>query len=393
MSTGRACWIGAGVACLVSAALFELGARNGNARADEVRRDEPTRIVVGEPVGFAPSARVEPRRTGRSGVALPAEPRVAWRIELSGGVAFPPVVGERGEVTAVLVAPEVVRIDGAGKRVWRVALAGAPAATAPVLLSDGSVVVVTEAHEVWALDQDGAVRWRTKLDLRAGDVLATPLALDNGSVVVVAGSDLMWLSRDGVSERRAYGGSARIVGGLLRHRDALLFTNELGEVWRWRPPGQPTITARFSGAPGGGATLVGADTLIAVVDRFRVEALDVGSSTRRVLLSAPTAAMLFDGPVAIAPNGDVLVATLPGELFAVDPHGVVQRRTVLDARVMLLNADGGTPAATLLGRIDRPSPPLIVDPTGRVGFVRSSGRVGVSSVDGVAGTVIDESRV
>src|SRR4051794_30146057 len=71
------------------------------ALADVIDPSMPAVVIAGSPKGFAPSERLDARRTGRSAVRLPAHPVEVWKRQVSGGLELAPVVDEEG---AILVA-------------------------------------------------------------------------------------------------------------------------------------------------------------------------------------------------------------------------------------------------------------------------------------------------
>ena len=117
-------------------------------------------------------------------------------------------------------------------------------------------------------------------------------------------------------------------------------------------------------------------TLIAVVDGRRLVALDLPTGVTHVRASG----VPLDGLPALDASGLVLVGTQLGLLIGVDAAG--------NERVhVALEKPAPTPAGGLLASLGqpvelRPSPPVIVDPGGRVGFVRVNGRAGVVSPAG-----------
>jgi outer membrane protein assembly factor BamB len=177
-------------------------------------------------------------------------------------------------------------------------------------------------------------------------------------------------------------------GGLLGWNGSVLATLESGEVVSWRAPGGLRHLGRFPGRPQGGAVLVGERTLVAVTGVDAVVSLDLRTGTQKLLLGGPGSTRQFEGPPAISLGGSLIVTTVIGELLAIDAQGTVLRRLALDNAVVLDSADAGAPLASFFGRLDlTPSPPVLVDPDERVGFVRAAGRLGVVALGPGAGPV------
>ena len=64
--------------------------------ADDVDVSSPSIIVVGAPMGAAPSDRLGPSRQGFSSLPLPSQPIEQWRRSLAGGLDFLPLSFYRG---------------------------------------------------------------------------------------------------------------------------------------------------------------------------------------------------------------------------------------------------------------------------------------------------------
>lgn len=339
--------------------------------------DEPMEVVVGAPPGVAPSERLDPERRGRASTALPTAPRELWRRELAGGLDVPPLATGDG-IVAALTSPDVVHLDMQGRQRWRVHLGNAPAAVAPAITSDGSVVVLTADGVLWKISAGGAVRWRRDLHLRAKKALAAPLARDNGSVVVAGETEIVQVGPTGELEARD-NLPGRPIGGPIPSDGGVLATLADGSVHRWVPPTPPRKVGDLGGQlVDGGATLASERTLLAVVDRLRVVALDLKSRAVTPLLSVDGSIQL-EAPLTLDHQGVLWVTTVAGALVGLDPRGTIVRQWALEP--LALAGDAGPPA--IFQRIEtRVSPPLIADPEGRLGFARSTGKVGVVAPDG-----------
>lgn len=357
------------------------------AAAEGIDPSRPAMLVVGEPPGLATSDRPGPGRTGRSREPLPERPVELWRHDLSGSLDVMPLVTASGHVLAVLSNRLVVELDRDGVERWRVQLGGADAALAPVLAADGSLLVVCSDGRLRRITPGGQVRVVAELATRMRRAQATPLVLDDGSVVVAGEAELVQVDALGnVVGRVAV--PELPTGGLIGWEGAVVSTLESGEVVAWRAPAGLTRLGRLPGRPLGGAALVGDRTLVAVVGAEAVASLDLRTGTQRVLFGGPGSARRLEGPPTVTASGELLVTTVIGELLAIDAQGNVLRRLALDNALVLDSPDAGGPTASFFGRLDlTPSPPLLVDADGRVGFVRAAGRVGVVPLGVGAGAV------
>lgn len=334
----------------------------------------PAVVVVGEPPGPAPAARVDPRGHGRARDPLPRRPAERWRRELPGGLDVSPVVAPGGELMVALSTPDILRIDGAGRQRWRRKIGDAPVVAAPVLTSDGGAFVVTADGLAWKIGPEGAVRWLRSLPVRTRRTLSAPLAREDGSVVVAGERGLVVVDAAGTVVARA-SLPTRPAGGLVPWRGGVLAALVDGRVVRWIPPRAPEELGTFEGQLlESGLTLASDQTLVAVVDRREVMAFDLVRRAATPLISVGVDTSL-DGHVALGP--DVLwVAGTAGELWGLDAAGAIARRAALEPP--------RKPAgAGLFVRSDTgDSAPLVVDDTGTLAFARSTGKVGVVHPDG-----------
>jgi outer membrane protein assembly factor BamB len=382
-------------AALALAATPPLWSAAHAARADVLDPSIPRVVVVGAPRGAAPSERLDPQRTGRARGRLPASPVELWRRHMSANVDLPPVVDDAGDVLVALTIPDLVALGPDGKELWRARLGSASPTAPPVLLADGTAVVVTAAGVAWGVRPGGAVRFSTPLGVRGRDADTAPLALADGGVLVAAGSALVELDADGVVrargvlEDRAPGASSptaeRAAGGLVETASGALVTTEAGNVYRFHPPAPPRRIGSFGGSTRRGAALADERTLMAVADGRRLVALDLATGLAHVR----TSGFLLDAPPAIgAPPllGPLAFVTTQagGVLLGVDAagnekfHATLERASAAPAGLFGLPGSSG-----LAGQPDaKPSPPCVVDPVGRVGFVRANGRVGTVSPEG-----------
>ncbi|MFT3775115.1 MAG: hypothetical protein QM820_57950 [Minicystis sp.] len=364
------------------------------ARADTVDPTMPRAVVVGAPRGAAPSDRLDPRRTGRARTRLPAPPVELWRRHVSGNIDVSPIVDEGGNIIVALTVSELVKLGPDARELWRTRLGGAAASAPPTLLTDGTIAVVTGAGVAMGFTPSGSPRFATPLGISRRDAETVPLALENGGLLVAAGSTVIELDADGVVrargtlDERGPGAPAqaaeRASGAVVESPGGALVTAASGSVYRFRPPAPPRKVGSFGGIPTRGAMLADDRTLVAVVDGRRLVALDLPTGTTHVRAGGT----LFDAPPALGPGGVLLVATQLGLLLGVDTAGNERIHLSLDK---LPAATGSAPSlGTFTAPADiKPSPPVVVDPSGRIAFVRSTGRAGVVTPEGKVQVVAD----
>ncbi|TKD02778.1 PQQ-binding-like beta-propeller repeat protein [Polyangium fumosum] len=374
-----------GTALAVVAGLLAQPAHE-SARAEGIDTTRPYTVVVGPPRGFAPSERVDARRTGQSKSRLPSAPVDKWRRHAGGTIEVPPVVDESGRIYVAMTLPEVVAYAPDGKEIFRTRLGSAPAIAPPVLTSDGTLLLVTSAGTAVGLGRDGRVRFATPLGQRGRDLDVAPLSRSDGSVVI-GGRALVELDPSGAVRARA-SLPERAVGALIEGPEGTIATGEAGGVYVFRPPNPPKKVGTFGGPLRRGAALEGGRTLLAVVGGKSLVGLDLKTGLTHVR-AGDVGLGTYDEPVAIHPRGFAMVTTSTGLLFGIDAAGNERLRMVLDKGAQPTGPDPaaapGTAAAT--GFFNAPadarsSPALLVDAEGRVAFARHNGRVGVARPDG-----------
>ncbi len=353
------------------------------ARGDTLDLSMPRTVRVGAPRGAAPSERLDPRRTGRASTRLPGSPVELWRRNKRDGyIDLPPVIDADGAILVALTVPEIVKVAPDSSDLWHVRLGNASALAPPTLLSDGTVAVVTGAGIAWGITPAGSVRFSTPLGVRWRDSDCAPLALADGGLLVAAGNALVEIDSDGLvraratlDERPASGEHA--TGAVLDSPGGSLITTASGNVYRFRPPGAPRKVGSFGGTTARGAVLADGRTLLAVVDGHRLVALDLPTGTTHVRAGG----IALDGPPAQDPSGFSLVVAQLGVLLGVDAAGNERMHVVLDKPLGGLG--GGLSLGGVMAPADlKPSPPVVVDGSGRVAFVRANGRAGVVWPDG-----------
>jgi outer membrane protein assembly factor BamB len=205
---------------------------------------------------------------------------------------------------------------------WRLRL-GAKAFSSPVVLSDGTTVVGCQDDRVYAVDADGAVRWRAET---GGDVDATP-AVHDGTVYV--GSD------DGFVYALSLADGRRVwrtrVGGYVRAGVAVGLDGTL-VVGTYGPTPRVLGLARDTGAirweipvSGGPPTAEWGVASAALVDRDGRYAIGLptgqlwvierdGTLLERVTLRGPV-----DGSPALLRDGLLSVGDETGTLYLLGP--------------------------------------------------------------------------
>lgn len=339
-------------------------------------------VVVGPPAGACPMSRIDGARTGRTVDRLPEKPRVLWRSTMRSGIAFGSVAVDRRGATIVVGAatPEIAQFAADGREQWRAKTGNQSPLVGPVILSDETRVVVTGAGEAVGFDPNGGRRFTTDLGSPGKNARAAPLPLDDGGAAVAAGTEIVFLSADGQVQGRSQIGESA-AGALVQTGNGVAVTTEKGNVYLASPAASARRVGTLGGSPGPGAAATDERTLLAVVDHTRIVAFDVRTGAVQTLRAAPNPQL--DGPAALGSGKTVLLTTFSGVMVGVSPDGTEVRRAALDAGAISPITDAGTINLAAMSE----SPPLLVDASGRVGFARVGGRIGVVAPDGSVSTV------
>jgi hypothetical protein len=350
------------------------------AQTADVQR--PRTLVVGTPGAGARTDRIDSARSGRSATALPRAGsdglRTEWRTVLAATIDVAPVVDDRGTTYVVGTHGEVFAIGRDGSEEWH-ASSAAIQASAPALLSDGTLVFTDAAGEAIAV-RAGAVRWRVRFGRSdaARAVPPSPLALDDGGVVVATAHDLSTLDSEGHERSRTTlpePVAAPLVAAAALGKVVAIAAS--GAVWTWSPgASETTRVATFGGPIDDSAALADDHTLVAVTGgRLHIVAIDLVRGTATIRAVAPTG--LWLGPPSMEGGIAHLLLQVPtGELaLGIDGAGAETSRALLTTHPPAIAApDGGVAPVVPL-----PHTPLLVDATGTLGFATADGGVGVVS--------------
>jgi hypothetical protein len=367
-------------ATLAAAAVAAVAA----AQTTDVQR--PRTLVVGTPGGGARTDRVDGARSGRSATALPRAGsgglRTEWRTVLAAAIDVAPVIDDRGTAYGVGTRGEVFAIGRDGSEEWHASTA-AIEASAPTLLSDGTLVFTDAAGEAIAV-RAGTVRWRVRFGRSdaARAIPPSPLALDDGGVVVATARDLSALDSEG-HERSRVALPEPVAGPLLAAAalGEVIAVGASGTVWTWSPgASEVTRVATFGGPIDDSAALADDHTLVAVAGgRLHLVAIDLVRGTATTRAFAP--AGLWLGPPSMEGGIAHLLLQVPtGELaLGIDAAGGETSRALLTLHPpAMATSDGGVAPIVPL-----PHTPLLVDAAGTLAFATADGGVGVVSAGSV----------
>jgi hypothetical protein len=246
-----------------------------------------------------------------SPVRLPENPEVAWRVRVAGGVAFAPAVTPEGSVIVSLTTPVVAEYDKRGRLSWTARLGASTAATTPLVLGDGSRLVLTQAGEALAFSPRGEPLRRIALPFASLDVEPQLAATFDGGLLIAAGRRVVRLdaSLGVVSSVRAN----RDIKALLTDPDHSLVVTSNGEVFELGLNGALRRLAVFAGVVD--AVVRNApEHLLAIVDKRRLVELDLSTLSQTTRFAEPDVELLpmlaqnAKGEVRVLTNLDFLLA-------------------------------------------------------------------------------------
>jgi hypothetical protein len=384
----------------VSAAVLAGSIRPAAAQRVDPRR--PSVLVVGPPGGPSPTVRGDARRTGTTADVLPSgQLRIAWRKTLGLNIDQPALVSSDGTIAVVTATRgDVIFLDGDGEEKSRVS-AGASSAGGATMTSDGTVVFTTSAGDAVGIRRpNGASRGVAtgfaaaaqgpRFVTRIGgerNPRSSPISLDDGGVVVATATDLVVLDAEG-NVRARVSLPESPAAPLLASGDKVIAVTTTGAVYGWTPGREPVRLGSFGAPIDGGAALVDATTLLAVIEGNHLVELDLarGARTSRSI----AAQGLYLGPPSVrATAGGGTLATLLAEtasrafVVSVDGTGQETARAPVATLTPKTLADGG--AAPLVAAAH--TGPL-VDARGAVAFAApEDGHIGVVGPEGAVDTL------
>jgi outer membrane protein assembly factor BamB len=244
----------------------------------------------------------------------------------------------------------LTRFDAHGALGWQAEL-GAPTASAPAILSDLGIVVVTTTGQAVALATTGQRRWAVQLPSRSRTVPA-PLPRADGSLVVAVDYTLVRL--DPTGEIRLQSAAPELPVALIGHGDATLVVEHDGRVQVWTAEGHLETVGSLGGPVRAGAVLAG-ERLVAPVGDGTLTELDLRTGRREERWPGSTARVL--AAPAVSPSG---------RLTAVDREGVLLVETAAAREPLQVPLDA-SPARDAVAAPPHASPtwlPPLVDTHG-----------------------------
>jgi len=353
-------------AVATSCALALAFAANGISRASNANYVHA--FVVGKGAGLASSEWLDASNTSRARVRFPRAPAIAFRVRLPGGIGQAPASDALGNLIVLHGEPRVSKLDAQGHTIWTKRLES-EASSAPVLTSDGSILLLSHDAEALLFSSSGVLLHKSAvpLDERRHRSLAIPTI--NGGAWLASGTDIVEL--DATAQITRQGHAPGNVTALLQWGSNSFAICENGALLRAGETGNFEVVGNLGGAvPEGGAVQNG--KLFAIVDAHKLVAFDLVRNVASTLASDPAVAL--SGPPVLFENQSTAVVADGGFLSL---HATAGNETL---RVSIAEASRAFDPAT---RGLRPAL-AIGDPEGAVAAVRSGSDALLLEPDGKA---------
>lgn len=325
---------------------------SGSARAEDSNR--VGHFVVGPSTALASSESLNAAGTQRTPARFPKAPEVRGRARIAGGIGQPPTSDAAGNLFIAHGEPRLSKLDPSGRSLWSVRLPS-EAFSAPVLLGNGNVLLITREGDALIHSNAGALLVRRALPLSDARRRFLAIPTSTGGAWVANGRDVLELDeRAGVVRRLQARGA---LSALLEADSAWLAIGEAGSVERARGSGDFELVAELGGNTPDGAAVQG-DRLYALLDGHRLLSLALRTGQSSTLVSDP--ALALSGPLALLPRAAVAFVADGGFVSLRAADGSETLRVALNA------GQGFEPALRGL----RPAL-VITDDSGSVVAVRS----------------------
>jgi hypothetical protein len=283
----------AACSCLALLAALSLQARASSAR--DAQRVQV--FMVGRGPALAASEGLDARHSHRSRIAFPQDPELNLRVRLPGGIGQAPAADEAGNLIIVHSEPRLSSLDDKGRTQWTERLPS-EASSAPVLLSDGAILIVTRDAEALLFSRAGKRVQRAALPFSDPRRRTLAVPTESGGALVVSGSELVELDSGAqiLRQARLRGNT----GALLVSGSDSIAVSETGMVERAHATGDFEFVGSFAGSVGDGAA-VQAGKVFAIVDTHKWLALDLATGEVGILATDP--ASTLSGPAALFASG------------------------------------------------------------------------------------------
>lgn len=270
--------------------------------ARDVRRVQ--HIVVGSGSALSACEGIDGSNGNRAHVSFPAEPEVAFRTRLSGGIGQAPLSDRQGNLFIVHSEPRVSKLDTKGRTLWTERLSSEASST-PILTAGGALLIVTREGEALVYSSAGKLQSRQMMPL--GDPRRRSLAIPSvsGGAFLASGSEVFQLDERGAILRMLHASSALTT--IAELDGALIAVSDNGNVQVAQATGDLEGVGSFGGRVAEAAA-VAKGKVFAVVDGHKWCALELNTGKLAILANDPN--LTLSGPVALLePPAAALIAS------------------------------------------------------------------------------------
>jgi outer membrane protein assembly factor BamB len=182
--------------------------------------------------------------TGGDGVyAINPDGTLRWRFATGGHVASAPAVLSDGTVVAGSQDDLIYGIAPDGTKKWDFRTGGDVDA-APSVGDDGTIYVGSDDHKLYALGGDGTLRWAFTT---GGDIRAS-VAIGNGTIYVGSFDAQLYAVRlDGTLDWTFRSGDRVVSSALIDAKGAILFGSQDDRLYCLEPDGHPRWSVELGG--------------------------------------------------------------------------------------------------------------------------------------------------
>ena len=323
-------------------------------------------FVLGRGTAFAAAEGLNASNDNRAPLRLPGHVALTLRARIPGGIGQAPVSDEAGALFIVHGEPRLSKLDAKARIQWSQRLPS-EASCSPVLLSGGSLLVLTRNAQALLVLADGRPQRTVTLDLADPRKRTVAIPTANGGALLASGRDLIQLDANAEILRQSRLGSS--VSSLAEAGSDAIAILENGTVEVAHAAGDFERVGSFSGTVPDGAAVDGRQ-VVALVDSHKLQRLDRVSGALLTLVEEPSVGL--SGPLALLGAG--------GSAWVIE-GGFVSVRNRSGAEI--LRVPVGMPGQTSDPAL-RGVPParLIADDAGAIAAVRGGTDAVVVSANG-----------
>ena len=346
------------------------------ASADAIDPTVAATITIGDGGAIWPTERGSAQRDARA-ISLPAARALRWSHRIAARLESAPVVAADGAVVVVGTSSgsggiettlfDLGALDGHERAATRI---DDTVAAAPILLSSGLRVLITQRGDAIGVDPSGSIRFRTALGGDFSSVARVGVVpLPGGGFSVARRADLIELGGNGTIAGRV---RLEVSPAIAARADGTTVgVAPTGELWLWRAGTLPRSPGTFGDramfavgtqvCPGGPVLDVGGSgpgahkprAICVLAAENVVEAIDLQTGEHSPLLTKPL--LPFHTTVAVGLAGDIAVGSAGGTVTGIGPGGLEYGPIDLPGMIGVFGSKDGGLSLPTTGEI----PPIV----------------------------------